>query len=134
MSVRQYRGKRKDNGEWVKGYLVEFKDMSIIFESGDFLLICDDSDKSYSYIPSDFWVQVDPATVSQGSGKFDINNKEVFAGDKSKGHGVCVFTTDGIEGTTGFYWKNKEGIHHYEYLTTPVEIIGNIYTEQDNAN
>lgn len=123
--MREYRAKRKDNGEWVYGWYV-----NIFFREGKF--------NCPMIIPNGGrWedkIEVDPATVSQGSGKFDIDNKEVFAGDKSKGHGTCVFTTDGIEGTAGFYWKDKEGLHHYEYLTTPVKIIGNIHSENQDGN
>ena len=120
--MRQYRGLTKD-GKWVYGWYIK---------SG--------MGHHYIYIGKEgnpIWdidgcyIKVIPKTVGQSTGKFDIKNKEVFAGDISRGHGVLVYTEDGIEGTTGFYWKDKEGIHHYEYLTTPVEIISNIHEKQE---
>lgn len=126
--MRPYRGKRKDNNKWVYGGFYEIQGIAFIIDINNVIIEAKDG-----YPPVCDVVEVDPATVSQSCGKYDVNNKEVFAGDISKGHGVLVYEEDGIEGTTGFYWKNKEGIHHYEYLTTPVKIISNIHLEQENG-
>jgi len=83
--MRPYRGKRKDNGEWAKGYLVgaglhyDYKYILPIEKpqnTGFPSPIIHNGSTSISG-----FVEVDPATVGQSIGKFDKNNQEVFAGD-----------------------------------------------------
>ena len=65
--VIKFRGKRKDNGEWVEGYYCHNatygpNDGHLIYEEG-----------------LNIW-EVDPATVSQYTGRNDDDDKEVFCG------------------------------------------------------
>ena len=59
--MRQYRGKRIDNGEWVYGWYQEL--------DGD------------SYISSNVLREVLPASVGQSTGKTDGKDNDVFGGD-----------------------------------------------------
>lgn len=79
MSKKPYRGKRLDNGEWVKGYYVRLSDGnkgrdSHRIYSGYADIDCGD------YYPS--WYKVDPATVGRYSEFEDNNGTEIFEGDK----------------------------------------------------
>lgn len=65
-----FRGKRVDNGKWVKGYAVRgYK--------GDWFI---HHINEHSYVP------VDPATVGQYTGLKDNENVNMFEGDKVRGN------------------------------------------------
>ena len=115
MGVREvlFRGKRKDNGEWVYGYYVSAAARECILQS----LGC-------------LWNDVIPDTVGQYTGLTDKNGKKIFEDD-------IVCGTDAIK--RGFevygYIDHKNGsfvivgdvMTHYRWLDYNVEIIGNIH-------
>lgn len=76
--MRQYRGKRKDNGEWVKGW--------VLFD--------DNLQSAQMFLrPGGGFVRVIPETVGQSTGKFDKKRtaefpkgQEIFEGDIIGGH------------------------------------------------
>ncbi len=63
------RGKRLDNGQWTKGYLVPFLGKAIIFPSD-------------AHIGEFHGFPADPKTVGKFSGQTDKNGEEIFEGDK----------------------------------------------------
>lgn len=69
MKVYKFRGKRKDNNEWIYGDLLQPKTINNITEISD----CNSIDGSR--------YEVDPKTISQFIGSYDQEGKEVYEGD-----------------------------------------------------
>lgn len=120
-----FRGKRKDNNEWVTGDLMQWSDgtIRICVESG---------------VDEKTTVTVIPETVGQCTGLKDKNGKMIYEGDIVKGlfnfgleiMSVCTFK-DGAFGLTA----KQCGAYHFSAFTSmcnvQYEVIGNIY---DNPN
>lgn len=123
-----FKGKRKDNGEWVEG------DYSYSVTEDKHYIICDLEVYSMSEEENDLyateWYEVIPESVFEFIGLTDKNNVKIFEGAIVK-----LFLDDGIElGVIRyseiscrfvFYENNTTG---YGFDNTCIfEIIGNIY-------
>ena len=108
-----FRGKRKDNGEWIM--------------SSD---ICQpDYDEVYLWAHGN-WTEVYSETVGQYTGLSDKNGKEIFEGDIVKGNDtseksvkVCGY----IDFMNGSYVVVGDLITHYRWIDYKLEVIGNIH-------
>lgn len=131
--MREYllRGKRKDNGEWVKGYLY-------VTQKGQYEI----SRYSESYDCERFTAVVIPETVGQYTGLTDKNGKKIFEGDivvcKQAINGNLIdyyveigfvemkYGAFGLHRKQGYYRPFKDWLEDYEY-----EVIGNIYDNKE---
>lgn len=117
-----FRGKRIDNGEWVKGYL-----------------ICPEFDKSRAYIgylfPDDDHdldvAEVASSTVGRFTGLTDCNGVKIFEGDIVRyGDTIHRVVFEQRNGTAyfGLVYSAYETLPfgHYQDLKQ-IEVIGNIY-------
>jgi uncharacterized phage protein (TIGR01671 family) len=150
-----FRGKRKDNGEWVEGGIYHNSEDEIVF-------IIKDTGLGYHE-----FIEVIPETVGQFTGLYDKNGKTIFEGDILKQKTTSEFAKvssfewecygivrfgyyDWNEGEAGYAsigWyieplksvsinpKNyleeniQAGLNQYDILNKyyPMEVIGNIH-------
>jgi hypothetical protein len=79
--MKPYRGQRKDNGEWVEGWLFVCNSDKCAYILPDECCHCElcghDIDET-DEIKSTGFVEVLPETVGEFTGEYDKNNKKVY--------------------------------------------------------
>lgn len=113
-----FRGKRIDNGEWVKGFYVCIPDTHYIM-TGKFDSLTNGIINSEAY-------KVDPSTVGQFTGLEDKLGTKIFEGDVIDDLGVeyiVVFDSDYAQFRGKFDGWNAEISH----IASRCEVIGNIH-------
>ena len=110
-----FRGKRKDNGEWVEGYLIP-QDWNTKYFIGNIRGM--DLD------------EIIPKTRGQYTGLKDKNGRKIFEGDILRGKGKNVYEVVYPENIAGFVTRGTGvlSVPCMNYGTMKYyEIVGNIY-------
>lgn len=118
-----FRGKRKDNGEWVEGHYGEYY-------SGKENVSCISIPKET--ISGSLCYDVIPETVGQYTGLTDKNGVKVFEGDI-----VCIFDGEYFSGVVKY--SNEQGSFTVDdtslhYWVSDIEVIGNIHDNFELLN
>ena len=134
----KFRGKRKDNEEWIYGYL-------IILESPA-------GEKNYFILPEEFkidWTdkypgtqilenfhEVIPETVGQYTGSKDKNGREIYDGDivKNLANNSILKVEFGMEGVIFINKKGQSVFPMKKDRRLELEVIGNIYENPELLN
>ena len=130
-----FKGKRKDNGEWVEGAYCGY-DCPNPFGSAVEMPSIIKYGEPYSL----FWFEVDPETVAPFTGFYDKNGKKVFKGDILKSAypnepGETSVVYEEVFWKNGWYQAEDGDRERYDdlsqgYLSEYSEVVGNIW---DNA-
>ena len=124
-----FRGKRKDNGEWIEGYYVEARD----YLTGEVITYIFPTDITL-YPHSEFsgCEEVIPETVGQFTGLIDDLGNKVFDGDIVKGQKLydvgCY--PNYVTLTTPVTYDDDLCVFkplHKFVINGPVMVVGNIY-------
>ena len=133
-----FKAKRKDNGDWIEGFLTICDERYFIVENGKVGCLCFDTlpKGHYVFMP---YIEVDQSTVSQFTGLTDKNGKKIFEGDiiewflpeVSEYPSVAYIEYDEESFAWRVCWKKYdpdwlEGMQS-QYIT----VIGNIFDNKD---
>ena len=120
-----FRGKRKDNEEWVKGHLG--------IEVGNQLVIeyCDFDDILDEYCVKERFII--PETVGQYTGLKDKNDRRIFEGDIIRDEDGDIMVVKWQSEGALFVLEPKPyvSVHFYSTLPSKIEIIGNIHDDPE---
>ena len=142
-----FRGKRKDNGEWIEGSAINTQ-YDIRGDKHTYIGIFVTSER-YPLMKTIEWYEVYPETVGEYIGLTDKNGKKIFEGDIVKADdyifsvkfGKCGGVANAENhGYMGFYFEAfseatkihaRFGLRNDICYFTDIEVIGNIHNNPE---
>lgn len=137
MSEILFRGKRVDNGEWVKGIPVETEADGGIRIFMITYARWDSDDNSIDFLETDVY-EVEPKTVGQYTGLTDKNGNKIFEGDILKAIWQHLSNTDTVIGIVkyddaAFILETDDHYLFFEdnIFSDECEVVGNIHDDHE---
>lgn len=137
-----FRGKRIDNGEWVKGNLIQSCDATdgwetIIIPVKNSNMFTKHIGHGYGNLGFENWYRVDPSTICQCTGLRDKNGKLIWENDivgfwdtysteSGLAEADCIGKVVWDDETLSFQVTNRLSAESYEVLDE-CSVIGNIF-------
>lgn len=121
-NIGLYRGKRKDNGEWVEGCLM----IPLPKFGGETCIVVQDAPFH------SFYYEVDPETVGECTNVPDENGKMIFEGDicKHRSEYSGKFIISVVTYTDGCFLAMADNNSGFN-LSDKLEVIGNIHDNSE---
>ena len=121
-----FRGKRKDNDEWVYGFLICMNYIDVWEQK-----VCYDGQEEIKYCTTKSY-QVIPETVSQFTGLVDKHGKKIFEGDIiAKGFELYEVRWNPEQVRWGIYSDNYEVAGFTKFSESYFEVVGNVYDNKE---
>ena len=118
-----FRAKRKDNGEWIVGYLAAYDLMALDYPVDT----TNATGTYYDQTPYVGFVEVDPYTVTPWTTLTDANNKRIFDGDILKSREITFVVIWNHDGRFIGRTIEKEIRIMYIDREPNATVIGNIF-------
>ena len=118
-----FRAKRKDNGEWIVGYLAAYDLIALDYPEDT----TNATGTYYDQTPYFGFVEVDPYTVTPWTTLTDANNKRIFDGDILKSREITFVVIWNHDGRFIGRTIEKEIRIMYIDREPKATVIGNIF-------
>ena len=136
MRENLFRGKIKDNGEWIEGYFAMTNPVDMPARHRKSKAVMFPTDAEINWWEKYFYnaVEVLPETVGQFTGLIDCYGEKIFEGDIVKGHNSLhkdrlIYRV--VYEANGFYYMDEDDVSWHPDNVEKVEVIGNIHDDPE---